>query len=97
MPLFRDTYSATDISLTNDQYNAVIDDTNEILCLACAGSGKSRTLSFRIARLIHEGAKPESLIAFTFTEKAAESLKRRVASALEKAELPVALVGAMYI
>ncbi len=97
MPLFRDTYSATDLSLTDDQYNAVIDDTNEILCLACAGSGKSRTLSFRIARLIHEGAKPESIIAFTFTEKAAESIKRRVASALEKAELPVALVGAMYI
>ncbi len=97
MPLFRDTYSATDLSLTNDQYNAVIDDTNEILCLACAGSGKSRTLSFRIARLIHEGAKPESIIAFTFTEKAAESIKRRVASALEKAGLPVALVGAMYI
>lgn len=97
MPLFRDTYSAIDLSLTDDQYNAVIDDTNEILCLACAGSGKSRTLSFRIARLIHEGANPESIIAFTFTEKAAESIKRRVASALEKAELPVALVGAMYI
>ena len=97
MPLFKDTFSATDLSLTDDQYNAVIDDTNEILCLACAGSGKSRTLSFRIARLIHEGTKPESIIAFTFTEKAAESLKRRVASALEKAGLPVALVGAMYI
>jgi DNA helicase-2/ATP-dependent DNA helicase PcrA len=97
MPLFKDTYSATDLSLTDDQYNAVIDDTNEILCLACAGSGKSRTLSFRIARLIHEGAKPESIIAFTFTEKAAESIKRRVASALEKAGLPVALVGAIYI
>lgn len=97
MPLFRDTYFAIDLSLTDDQYNAVIDDTNEILCLACAGSGKSRTLSFRIARLIHEGAKPESIIAFTFTEKAAESIKRRVASALEKAGLPVALVGAMYI
>lgn len=97
MPLFRDTYSAADLSLTDDQYNAVIDDTNEILCLACAGSGKSRTLSFRIARLIHEGTKPETIIAFTFTEKAAESIKRRVASALEKADQPVALVGAMYI
>lgn len=97
MPLFRDTYSAADLSLTDDQYNAVIDDTNEILCLACAGSGKSRTLSFRIARLIHEGTKPETIIAFTFTEKAAESIKRRVASALEKAGQPVALVGAMYI
>lgn len=83
--------------LTEEQYNAVIDETNEILCLACAGSGKSRTLSFRIARLISEGVKPESIIAFTFTEKAAESIKRRVADALEKCNIPVALVGAMYI
>lgn len=83
--------------LTTEQYNAVIDATNEVLCLACAGSGKSRTLSFRIARLIHEGEIPESIIAFTFTEKAAESIKRRVADALDKANIPVALVGAMYI
>lgn len=83
--------------LTDEQYNAVIDETNEVLCLACAGSGKSRTLSFRIARLISEGARPESIIAFTFTEKAAESIKRRVADALEKCNIPVALVGAMYI
>lgn len=83
--------------LTREQYETVIDENNEILCLACAGSGKSRTLSFRIARLIHEGEKPEGIIAFTFTEKAAESIKRRVAEALEKAGLPVAIVGAMYI
>ena len=83
--------------LTQEQYNAVIDTEREILCLACAGSGKSRTLSFRIARLIHEGAEPESIIAFTFTEKAAESIKRRVAEALEKTGISAALVGAMYI
>jgi len=83
--------------MTQEQYNTVIDESREVLCLACAGSGKSRTLSFRIARLIHEGSAPESIIAFTFTEKAAESIKRRVADALEKADLPVALVGAMYI
>lgn len=83
--------------LTDEQYAAVIDDHSEVLCLACAGSGKSRTLAFRIARLVYEGAAPESIIAFTFTEKAAESIKRRVADALEKCNLPVAMVGAMYI
>lgn len=97
MPSFRETFPASIVSLTDEQYDAVVDDASEILCLACAGSGKSRTLSFRIARLILEGAKPESIIAFTFTEKAADSLKRRVASALEKTQLPVPLVGAMYI
>lgn len=97
MSSFRNAYSAENISLTEEQYNAVVDESDEILCLACAGSGKSRTLSFRIARLIHEGAKPESIVAFTFTEKAAESIKRRVAEAIEKIGLPTALVGAMYI
>jgi DNA helicase II / ATP-dependent DNA helicase PcrA len=83
--------------LTQEQYNAVTDTANEVLCLACAGSGKSRTLAFRIARLIHEGNPPESIVAFTFTEKAAESIKRRVADALERCGLQVEMVGAMYI
>lgn len=85
------------LELTDDQYNTVVDDHVEVLCLACAGSGKSRTLAFRIARLISEGASPESIVAFTFTEKAAESIKRRVADALEKCGFSVAIVGAMYI
>lgn len=95
MTIIDELYSAGE--LTAEQYDAVIDETKEVLCLACAGSGKSRTLSFRIARLMSEGARPESIIAFTFTEKAAESIKRRVADALYKANISVALVGAMYI
>ena len=55
--------------LTEDQYNTVIDNHPEVLCLACAGSGKSRTLAFRISRLIYEGVAPESIIAFTLSEK----------------------------
>lgn len=69
----------------------------DILCLACAGSGKSRTLAYRIAYLVASGSSPESIVAFTFTEKAAESLKRRVTEALAKFGLPQTLVGAMYI
>lgn len=84
-------------NLEGNQLKAAIDPANEILCLACAGSGKSRTLAYRIARLIAEGNLPQSIVAFTFTEKAAESIKRRVADALEKCGMPVALVGAMYI
>ena len=84
-------------NLTYEQFQAAMDNSNEILCLACAGSGKSRTLAYRIARLIAEGNPPEGIVAFTFTEKAAESIKRRVADALDKCGLPVALVGAMYI
>ena len=84
-------------NLTDDQYNAVIDRSKNILCLACAGSGKSRTLAYKIAYLVSQGANPESIVAFTFTEKAAESIKRRVAEALRKLGYPENYIGAMFI
>ena len=84
-------------NLTKDQYEAVVDDSHNVLCLACAGSGKSRTLAYRIAYLIVQGESPESIVAFTFTEKAADSIKRRVAEALHKFNLPENYIGAMFI
>lgn len=39
-------------NLTSEQYKAVVDDSKNILCLACAGSGKSRTLAYKIAYLV---------------------------------------------
>jgi ATP-dependent DNA helicase UvrD/PcrA len=83
--------------LTPHQFDAATDARNEVLCLACAGSGKSRTLAYRIARLIAEGEDPNSIIAFTFTNKAAESIKMRVASALAECGFDPTLLGAMYI
>lgn len=84
-------------NLTKEQYNAVIDESKNILCLACAGSGKSRTLAYKIAYLVSKGKEPECIVAFTFTEKAAESIKRRVAEALRKFGLPENYIGAMFI
>ncbi len=84
-------------ALADDQYDAAIDPANEVLTLACAGSGKSRTLAFRIARLIAQGIPPDSIVAFTFTEKAADSIKLRVAQALTAAGMPPTVLGAMYI
>lgn len=83
--------------LTAEQYAAAVDPTREVLCLACAGSGKSRTLAYRIARLLAGGEPPEGIVAFTFTEKAAESIKRRVSQALATAGLDPTVMGAMYI
>jgi DNA helicase-2/ATP-dependent DNA helicase PcrA len=83
--------------LTPEQRRAASDRSRHLLCLACAGSGKSRTLAYRIARLLADGEPPESLVAFTFTDKAAESIKRRVAQALAAADLSPNLVGAMFI
>lgn len=83
--------------LTKNQHDVVLDKSENILCLACAGSGKSRTLAYRIAYLLSEGNAPESIVAFTFTEKAAESIKRRVSEALSALSMDETLVGAMYI
>lgn len=47
-------------NLTDEQYSAVIDDSRNILCLACAGSGKSRTLAYKIAYLIGVCETPQT-------------------------------------
>ena len=83
--------------LTSEQYEAAVDSARDVLCLACAGSGKSRTLAYRIARLLAEDEDPKGIVAFTFTQKAAESIKRRVAEALLKAGLDATVIGAMSI
>jgi len=47
--------------------------------IACAGSGKTEFIAQRIAYIIgKEIANPENIVAFTFTEKAAEELKLRI-------------------
>lgn len=79
------------------QQAAARDATPEIRTDACAGAGKTRTLAYRIARLVAGGATPESIVAFTFTEKAAESLKFAVTRALTECGLDPALAGAMFI
>lgn len=49
--------------------------------IACAGAGKTRFVATRIAYLVAKGlAKPENIVAFTFTERAAEELKFRIRS-----------------
>ena len=83
--------------LTAEQRAAVTDPSTEVRCLACAGSGKSRTLAYRVAWLLDQGVDPRSIVAFTFTEKAADSIKLRVAQALEATGRPSTVLGAMYI
>jgi DNA helicase-2/ATP-dependent DNA helicase PcrA len=43
--------------------------------VACAGAGKTEAISRRVAALIEEGVEPSQIVAFTFTERAAEGLK----------------------
>jgi DNA helicase-2/ATP-dependent DNA helicase PcrA len=83
--------------LTPEQRAAATDTSREVLCLACAGSGKSRTLAYRIASVLSAGEPAEGIVAFTFTEKAAEMIKRRVSQALTMVGVNPAVMGAMYI
>ncbi|MXX99612.1 MAG: ATP-dependent helicase [Chloroflexi bacterium] len=68
---------------TDDQKLAIGHRDGNLQILACAGSGKTEVISRRIAELISEGLPKESIVAFTFTDRAAEELKLRVRKHLE--------------
>ncbi len=83
--------------LTPEQAAAALDDNSAVLCIACAGSGKSETLAFRVARLLQDGVDAEGIVVFTFTEKAADSIKKRMADVLVRTGQSANLIGQMYV
>jgi DNA helicase-2/ATP-dependent DNA helicase PcrA len=56
---------------------------NHVQIIAAAGSGKTEVVSQRVVDLLAEGLPAESIVAFTFTERAAEELKNRIAHRVE--------------
>ena len=63
----------------NDEQRVVVEAPDgPLLVIAGAGSGKTRTLTWRVARLLHDGLDPESLLLLTFTNKAAREMLGRV-------------------
>nr|MDQ3743193.1 protein kinase [Acidobacteriota bacterium] len=63
--------------LNESQYEAVTTLKGPLLIVAGAGTGKTRTLVYRVARLVETGVRPESVLLLTFTRRAATSMLSR--------------------
>lgn len=68
--------------LNKQQYAAVASKPGPILVIAGAGSGKTRTLTYRVAYLVEHGIRPERILLLTFTNKAAKEMLRRVSDVI---------------
>lgn len=69
--------------LNPSQLKAVTHGTGPLLVIAGAGSGKTRTLIYRVARLVEEGVPPETILLLSFTRKASQEMVKRATQLLD--------------
>ena len=86
--------------LSEEKKEAVVSDSRYLRIVAGAGTGKTETLTRRIAYLLlYKNEEPSSIVAFTFTERAAQSMKSRIYERVRqlKGEEACARLGEMYV
>ena len=72
------------MELNEAQYEAVTTVDGAVLVIAGAGSGKTRTLVYRLAHLVEQGIAPEKILLLTFTRKAAQEMLQRASVLLDE-------------
>ena len=70
-------------ALNSPQLEAVYFTKGPLLVIAGAGSGKTRTLTYRVAHLVEQGILPRSILLLTFTRKASQEMLKRAAGLLD--------------
>jgi len=70
--------------LNPSQLEAVISREGPLLVIAGAGSGKTRTLTYRVARLVEDGVSPAAILLLTFTRKASREMLQRATQLLDR-------------
>lgn len=82
--------------LNKEQREAVEHIEGPLMVIAGAGSGKTRVLTYRIAHLINQGIDPFSILALTFTNKAAREMKERISKIIGDKEASNIWMGTFH-